>query len=334
MSIKVSSTCAPLQNDSICPEASDGFVITPYIEEITNQALAYLDAGYPVHFAGESGTGKTTFAFHVAAQLGNPVTLVHGDDEFGSSDLVGKSSGYKKSKLVDNYVTSVLKTEEEMKSLWVDNRLTAACRDGNTLLYDEFNRSTPEANNVLLSVLSEGILNLPGLRSAGKGYLNVHPGFRAIFTSNPEEYAGTHKTQDALMDRMITIKLDHPDRDTEVAIVAAKAGISQGDAVKIVDLVREIRGAGEYKRNATIRAGIAIGRILEKRGGNAQADDQFFQRLCYDVLSVGAAKVLHDGKSVLHTLIDESIRKIYSPKQERIEIKRKSTVSKAAVKAC
>ena len=107
--------------------------------------------------------------------------------------------------------------------MWVDNRLTTACRDGHTLVYDEFTRSRPEANNVLLSVLGEEILNLPKLRYAGEGYLKVDPAFRAIFTSNPEEYAGIHKSQDALMDRLITIRVEYFDRETEVAIAAARA---------------------------------------------------------------------------------------------------------------
>ncbi|MGB3194405.1 MAG: AAA family ATPase, partial [Phycisphaerae bacterium] len=64
--------------DSILPEPGEGFVLTPYVKEITERALAYLKAGYPVHFAGPAGTGKTTLAFHVAAQLGRPVTLIHG----------------------------------------------------------------------------------------------------------------------------------------------------------------------------------------------------------------------------------------------------------------
>ena len=112
-----------------------------------------------------------------------------------------------------------------MRTLWIDNRLTTACRYGHTLVYDEFTRSRPEANNVLLSVLGERLLNLPKLRYAGDGYLEVHPGFRAIFTSNPEEYAGIHKSQDALMDRLITIHMDHYDRETEVAITAARSGV-------------------------------------------------------------------------------------------------------------
>ena len=72
----------------------------------------------------------------------------------------------------------------------MDNRLTTACRHGHVLIYDEFTRSRPEANNVLLSVLSEGLLNLPKPGCNGDGYLDVHPNFRAIFTSNPQEYAG------------------------------------------------------------------------------------------------------------------------------------------------
>jgi len=73
---------------------------------------------------------------------------------------------------------------------------------------------------VLLTLLEEGILALPDARH-GETYRRVHPEFRAIFTSNPEEYAGVHKTQDALLNRMITIALDYYDRETEVAITRA-----------------------------------------------------------------------------------------------------------------
>jgi hypothetical protein len=42
-----------------------------------------------------------------------------------------------------------VKTEEDVQQRWVDARLTLACREGFTLIYDEFNRSRPEANNAL-----------------------------------------------------------------------------------------------------------------------------------------------------------------------------------------
>ncbi len=303
----------PVGDDGVQPEASDSFISSPYVEQVTQRALAYLIAGYPVHFSGVAGTGKTTLAFHVASKLGRPVILVHGDDEFGSSDLVGRDGGYRKSKLVDNFIHSVLKTEEETRNFWVDDRLTTACRNGDTLIYDEFNRSRPEANNALLSVLSEGILNLPKLRESGEGYLSVHPKFRAIFTSNPEEYAGVHKTQDALMDRLITIHLEHYDRETEVLIVKKKSGLPREDAERIVDMVRELRTFGVNNHRPTIRAGIAIGRILSSQNHRARSDDEFFQLVCRDVLAADTAKVTHDGQPIILEKVEEVIRKVCGP---------------------
>ena len=298
------------QGDDVLPEASDQFVATPHIQALAERALAYLGVGYAVHFAGAAGTGKTTLAFHVAAKLGCPVTLIHGDDEFGSSDLIGKDTGYRKSKLIDNYIHSVLKTEENMNTVWVDNRLTTACANGNTLIYDEFNRSRPEANNALLSVLEERILNLPALRPSGAGYLEVHPNFRAIFTSNPEEYAGVHKTQDALMDRMITIQMGNFDRETEIQIGMAKSGLAREDAEVIVDIIRDLRGAGVNNHRPTIRATIVIARILAHRGGRARLNDPVFQWVCHDVLTTETAKVTREGQSLMPDRIDESMAKI------------------------
>ncbi|MFQ5534087.1 MAG: gas vesicle protein GvpJ [Sphingomonadales bacterium] len=123
--------------------------------------------------------------------------------EFSTSDLIGGEHGYRLRKVVDNFIHSVLKTEENMQKRWIDNRLTVACKYGLTLIYDEFTRSRPEANNVLLSVLQEKVLGLPAAREGDAGYLKVHPQFTAIFTSNPEEYAGVFRSQDALRDRTL-----------------------------------------------------------------------------------------------------------------------------------
>jgi gas vesicle protein GvpN len=275
--------------DAVWLEAGDGFVVTPQVEEIIARAHAYLNAGYPVNFSGPAGTGKTTLALHLAAKRGRPVMLIHGDDEFGSSDLVGNDVGYRKNRLVDNYVHSVVKEEEMMRTLWVDNRLTTACRYGHTLVYDEFTRSRPEANNVLLSVLGEDILNLPKLRYAGEGYLKVDPGFRAIFTSNPEEYAGIHKSQDALMDRLITIQIDYFDRDTEVAVTASRAGVSPADARRVVDLVRRFRDRRIGRHRPSLRAAIMIAKVAFQRGARFTSSDLVFQQVCHDILGLGHA---------------------------------------------
>ncbi len=276
-------------------KASETFVDTTRVHEVTERALTYLSVGYPVHIAGPAGTGKTTLAFHIAELLGRPVSLIHGNDEFGSSDLIGRDAGYCKSTLVDNYVHSVLKTEEKLDVHWIDNRLTTACEEGHTLIYDEFNRTPPEANNMLLSILEERILNMPK-RGGGDGYLRVHPNFRAILTSNPEEYAGVHKTQDALLDRLITIQVDHYDQQTEESITAAKSGLDEQQVGYIVHIARALRAIGETPHRPTIRACIAVAKVVAKRGATAHPDDAFFRAVSFDILCDGR-QIVSGGQS-------------------------------------
>ena len=259
------------------------FVETSYIRDLTNRALDYINAGFPLHLSGPAGVGKTTLALHVATRLGRPAVLICGDHEFNSSDLVGGLYGYHKKYMKDNFIRSVLKTDESMTSQWVDNRLTTACEHGLTLIYDEFTRSRPEANNTLLSVLEERILPLPRARG-GENYLKVHPNFTAIFTSNPEEYAGVYKSQDALRDRMVTLEVGNFDEETEVAITQAKCGLRLEDSQRIVSLVREVREAKSNKLTPTVRACVVMGKILKLRIENGSGTNHTFRQICLDIL--------------------------------------------------
>ena len=273
------SEVAPIIIDKDQP----GFVRSDYVKGVLRRAMTYMKAGFPVHLSGPAGTGKTTMGMYLAAQIGRPVILIHGDDEFGTSDLIGGQYGYRRKKTVDNFIHSVLKSEENVSPEWVDNRVTVACKHGFTLIYDEFTRSRPEANNVLLPILEEKILDLPAARGED-GYLRVSPEFRAIFTSNPEEYAGVHKAQDALKDRMINIKLRHYDRESEASIVEAKSGLAENDAGKVVDIVRSIRDTRENSLQPSVRASIMIARVLSATGLSPKADNSDFVEACMDVL--------------------------------------------------
>lgn len=269
---------------------SSDFVETPYIKDITERALSYLKAGFPVHFRGGSGTGKSTLAMHIANKIKRPVVMIHGDEEFTTSDLVGGEYGYRIRKVVDRFVSRVLKTEEDMVRHWVDNRLTLACKHGFTLIYDEFTRSRPEANNILLSILQESMMDLPAGRGREELYLKVSPEFRALFTSNPEEYAGVHRSQDALRDRMITMDLDHFDYETEVAITQAKSKLSKQSVERIVNIVRGLRESGECEFPPTVRGCIMIAKTLKVQAISPAKANGLFLQICQDILASEASR--------------------------------------------
>ena len=284
------------------PRPLADFVETPYIKHLTRRALNYLKAGIPVHFRGPTGTGKTTLALHVASKLNRPTVLIHGDDEYKTSDLVGGEHGYRYRYLKDNFISSVLKVEQDMYKRWTDNRLTLACKHGFTMVYDEFTRSKPEANNVLLSILQEKVMDLPMERTGEEQhYLKVHPDFSAIFTSNPEEYAGTHKAQDALRDRMITMDLEYFDRKTEVAITQTKSGLSKEDSGKIVNVVRGMRTHNPCEFPPTVRSAITLAKAVKINNGKVSAEDPIFRELAQDVL------------------VSQTTRSPWSPRRKEIE---------------
>lgn len=290
------------------------YVDTPEVRALSERAFSYLQACFPLHLRGPAGSGKTTLAFRLAAQMGRPTVLLTGDASLTTEDLIGKQNGFRSRKVVDRYIHSVLKTEENVEQQWADSSLAIACREGYTLIYDEFTRSRAEANNVLLGVLEEQLLALPSGSRGGDGggeYMKVHPDFRIIFTSNPQEYAGVHSSQDALNDRMITIEMGYFDEATEIAISAACAGLDEEAVAPIVRLVRGYRASGLYLQIPTPRASIMIAKIAGLQNFSASAADERFVQLCIDVLEGKCAGVgKADGaqaafRKTLRSLIEE-----------------------------
>lgn len=257
-------------------------VRTPFVCSILERAATYLKAGYPVHFSGPSGAGKTTLAMAAASMLARPAVMIYGNDEFIPSDLIGSLSGFRRRLVYDNFIHSVYKSEEDFRIYGIEGRLTTACREGYTLIYDEFNRSRPETNNILLSILEEGILNIQGVHK-DEQYLQVNKNFRAILTSNPEEYAGVHRTQDALQQRLITLYLSPYDRETEIAIGVLRSGLEEESVARVVDFVGALR-QWLGREVLSVRSIIRICRLAAHAKAPVSSENSTFVQICEDVL--------------------------------------------------
>jgi len=268
---------------TVLQASSRQFVSTSFTTQIVRRAYRYLQSGYAIHLRGAAGTGKTTIAMHLAGLLGRPMVLLYGDEDLQSAQLIGSQSGYSRKKVVDNYIHSVLKIEDDLRQSWVDSRLTMAAKEGFTLIYDEFNRSRPETNNALLGVLEEKLIALPP-DSNQSDYVRVHPNFRAIFTSNPQEYAAVHPTQDALMDRVITIEVGEADVETEHLILTSRIGISSVQADAIIKVVRNFRKFTHQYKSSSLRACLMIAKICFEHNIPTISNSEDFRELCGDVL--------------------------------------------------
>jgi nitric oxide reductase NorQ protein len=282
------------------------FVLTPSLQSLTERAFAYLQAGYSLHLRGPAGGGKTTLALHLAALRARPLVLLHGDDALSSEDLVGGHAGYRHTRVVDNFVRSVVKTKETLENQWSENRLSVACREGATLVYDELTRSRAEAHNALLAVLEERIVPM-SRRPGAEDVASVHPEFRMVCTSNSQEYVGVHRAPDALLDRLVTLYVGHPDRETEVAITRAKSGLGADEAVRIVELVRHVRERRLSPQSPSLRACLMIARVAVQTGAVPRAGDDRFREICVDVLGGLAAGATEAAPAELLAALDEQL---------------------------
>ena len=294
--------------------SEDNYVVTETIKNIAGRALLYLNNGYPVHLRGSSGVGKTSLAFHIARKIGKPILFMCGSEQISDDNLIGGYSGVKKYLMEDNFITTVYKKEEFIRKDWRDGRLLTACREGSTVIYDEFTRTPAEVNNVLLSIIEEKVVDIP--YGNFSEYVRVNPDFKIIFTSNPEEYSGVYKSPNALLDRMITIEMESMDAETEKSIVTSKSGINPSDAVKIIQLSELVKRTIGNSGYSSIRSSIMLAKVLAASGIRPTGNNPVFKQICRDMynsillpMGLGA-----DKKRPLSAIIDEAVDAVFPPR--------------------
>ncbi|MEH7084572.1 gas vesicle protein GvpN [Neobacillus drentensis] len=293
-------------NQSKKDDETAGFVITAFFEDIITRTIQYMQAGYPIHFVGPSGVGKTSLALYIAKQFNRPVTIIRGHHELSNKDLLGQYNGISRKEVIDNYIHSVYKSQQEIRPLWVHGQLVEAVKNGHIVIYDEFSRSRPDANNIFLSLLEEKVLPIYG--KGKESFIQCHPDFSIIFTSNPDEYAGTYHTQDALLDRLITISLDYCDTETEIEILHQKTGLTHQEAKEVVRLVSNLRSNGKGFC-PSLRSSLMIATIAKKGNIPITYENKKYQALCLDVLTRPVKQILPEhSRSTVQELILQEMR--------------------------
>jgi MoxR-like ATPase len=139
-----------------------------------------------------------------------------------------------------------------------DGPLVRAMRDGGLLYVEELNRVPEETINVLLTVMSEGEINVSRL-----GRVTADGSFRLVAAMNPYDSVGTSRLSMALYDRTCRISVGYQDAEHERQIVQLAAPDAKQILVaEAVDLVRATREHPDLRSGASVRGAIDYARLV------------------------------------------------------------------------
>lgn len=200
----------------------------------------------PLLFVGETATGKTEKAKHLAFETGLRAIVVGHDAHFEVEDALGK----------------VMPTGDPNHPFeFVDGFLTQAFEKGWAYVADEVN--TPKAGVIMLYNQINNMEDLIVRTDAGVRQVKRHPNFRFIGTCNPpESYQGTNEMNLAQLRRFIKFRFDYPTKDKEVTILKSNYPNMPDQYIdQIVDFANEIRA--KKKQDPDTRYVAHLGTLLD-----------------------------------------------------------------------
>lgn len=225
------------------------------------QLWTAVSAGRNALIEGPVGVGKTVLAQAVAEVLGRNVIRIDGDSRFTEQKLTGWFDP-----------SLVLKKGYSSKT-FAPGPLVEAMREGAILFINELNRMPEAVQNVLLPAIDEGLVHIPQL-----GEIRASEGFLVIATQNPREFVATSHLSEALMDRMEWVQLNYQNFEEEREIALKATGFEIEPYLSwAVGLTRLTRSHPKIKRGASIRAAIAILKMLAGQDTSSITEENFWR---------------------------------------------------------
>jgi len=197
---------------------------------------------------GPVGVGKTFLVQQGLLDLKKKFERIDGDTRYTEQKLTGW------------FDPPIVLKKGYSKDSFIEGPLVTAMRQGKVLFINELNRMPEAVQNILLPAMDERRITMPKL-----GELEAKPGFCVIATQNPREFTATHALSEALLDRFEMIQLDYQSREQELLILKQEVSSKlKGNVLeRLVDLIRATRNHTQIKRGASIRAALAMAKLLE-----------------------------------------------------------------------
>jgi cobaltochelatase CobS len=230
--------------------------------ETTKVICMGLELNIPIYIYGHAGTGKTTGLVQTAAKTGRPALRVQHTINTEEAHIVGQW---------------IVKGGETVFQL---GPLAQAMINGWLYIADEYDFALPSVLAVYQPVL-EG--NALVIKDAPPEYrvIKPHPNFRIAASGNTNGtgdetglYQGTNIQNAANYERFgIVHRVHYMEKPMEVKVIVQQAGISVGDAERLVDFahrVRETYDSGKMSSTVSPRSLVYAAKLGLRRGSMLQ----------------------------------------------------------------
>jgi len=209
---------------------------------------------------GEIGTSKTTLARAFSAYKDKNFIRVDGSEDVLSHVLTGY------------FDPPIVIEKGYSEDAFIYGPLSTSMKSGEVLFINELNRLPESTQNVLLSALDEGFLDIPKLSQ-----IHSKNGFIVITTLNPRSHIGTSSLGEALKDRFVWLNLEYQSEEEETEIIIQKLDdflksiensseldLDVVDKIGIISaqITRITRNHPNLRRGASIRAGIDLATLM------------------------------------------------------------------------